>query len=74
VDSSVQLDVGDESRGRVFALYDTLFNIMQVIAVSAAASVIPIDGRSPMLLLVATAMYLLGALGYLFVAHRGDLG
>jgi MFS family permease len=74
VDSSVQLDVGDESRGRVFALYDTLFNIMQVVAVAVAAAVIPADGRSPMLLLVATAMYLIGALGYFFAARRDDLG
>jgi hypothetical protein len=73
VDSSVQLDVGDESRGRVFALYDTLFNIMQVAAVSVAAAVIPADGRSPVLLLVATLMYLIGALGYLVASRRADL-
>jgi MFS family permease len=74
VDSSVQLDVGDESRGRVFALYDTLFNIMQVIAVAIAAAVIPIDGRSPALLLVATAMYLVGAFGYFLASRRNNLG
>lgn len=74
VDSSVQLDVGDESRGRVFALYDTLFNIMQVVAVSIAAAVIPVDGRSPVLLLVATAMYLIGAFGYFVASRRNNLG
>lgn len=46
VDSAVQRDVGDEARGRVFALYDTLFNITQVVAVSIAAAVVPLDGRS----------------------------
>jgi hypothetical protein len=74
VDSSIQLDVGDESRGRVFALYDTLFNIVQVAAVSVAAAVVPLDGRSPSLLLFATAMYLIGALGYLFAVRRNNIG
>jgi MFS family permease len=73
VDSSVQMDVGDESRGRVFALYDTLFNITQVAAVAVAASVVPPDGRSPGLLLVATAMYLVGALGYVVATRRARI-
>jgi MFS family permease len=70
VDSAVQSDVGDESRGRVFALYDTLFNITQVTAVAAAAAVIPLDGHSPVLLIVATAIYLLGGAGYLVAVRR----
>jgi MFS family permease len=73
VDSSIQLDVGDESRGRVFALYDTLFNIVQVAAVAAAAAVVPLDGRSPGLLLFATVMYLIGALGYVFAVRRNSI-
>lgn len=70
VDASVQSDVGDEARGRVFALYDTLFNITQVGAVSAAAMFVPLEGRSPVLLLVATAFYLLGVAGYAVVSRR----
>ncbi|MCF6422433.1 MULTISPECIES: MFS transporter [Amycolatopsis] len=70
VDSSIQHDVRDEARGRVFSLYDTLFNITQVIAVSLAATVVPLTGRSVSLLLVATALYLLGAAGYLVIARR----
>ncbi|AIJ27136.1 hypothetical protein AMETH_7044 [Amycolatopsis methanolica 239] len=70
VDSSIQHDVRDESRGRVFSLYDTLFNITQVIAVSLAATIVPLTGRSVPLLLVATALYLLGAAGYLVIARR----
>jgi MFS family permease len=72
VDSAVQLDIGDESRGRVFALYDTLFNIVQVAAVAIAASVVPLDGRSPGLLLAATAFYLLGGVGYVAVTRRNS--
>src|SRR4029453_8433017 len=47
VDAAVQRDIGDEARGRVFTLYDTLFNITQVVAVALAATVAPLDGQSP---------------------------
>ncbi|WP_442785099.1 MFS transporter [Amycolatopsis sp. H20-H5] len=70
VDSSVQLDVADEARGRVFALYDTLFNITQVAAVSVAAAVVPTDGRSTGLLIAATLCYLLGGAGYVLARRR----
>ncbi|TVT56767.1 MFS transporter [Amycolatopsis rhizosphaerae] len=73
VDSAVQSDIGDEARGRVFALYDTLFNITQVVAVAAAAAITPLDGHSIPLLLAATAIYLLGGLGY-FLAIRRNPG
>ena len=46
VDAAVQRDIGDETRGRVFALYDMLFNITQAIAVALAAAVIPPNGES----------------------------
>ncbi|GAA1267291.1 MFS transporter [Saccharothrix xinjiangensis] len=70
VDAAVQGDIGDEVRGRVFALYDTLFNVMQVAAVTAAATVVPLDGRSTGLVVAATAAYLLGLVGYLLLAKR----
>jgi MFS family permease len=70
VDSAVQRDVGDEARGRVFALYDTLFNITQVVAVGAAAALTPLDGHSPLLLVAATVIYLLGGAGYLLAIRR----
>ncbi|MGW4126746.1 MFS transporter [Amycolatopsis japonica] len=73
VDSSVQLDVADEARGRVFALYDTLFNITQVVAVSLAATVIPADGRSPGLLVAATVLYLAGAAGHLLAVRKHQI-
>ncbi|AGM10668.1 MFS transporter [Amycolatopsis keratiniphila] len=73
VDSSVQLDVADEARGRVFALYDTLFNITQVVAVSLAATVIPADGRSPGLLVTATVLYLAGAAGHLLAVRKRQI-
>ena len=70
VDSAAQRDVGDETRGRVFALYDTLFNITQVVAVAVAAAVVPSDGQARWLLLVVIALYLLGFVGYLLVLRN----
>ncbi|MGH3812473.1 MAG: hypothetical protein ACRDUV_08460, partial [Pseudonocardiaceae bacterium] len=65
LDAAVQCDVGDEARGRVFALYDMVFNVGFVLAVGLAATVVPMDGRSPALLVVAAAGYLVAA-----VVHR----
>jgi len=70
VDAACQRDIGDETRGRVFALYDTLFNLTQVIAVALAATVVPLDGRSAGLILVATVLYLLGVAGFVLVSRR----
>ena len=71
VDAAVQRDIGDETRGRVFALYDTLFNITQVGAVALAATVVPESGEAPGLIVVATLLYLIGLAGFVVVSrHR----
>lgn len=74
VDAACQRDIGDETRGRVFALYDTLFNITQVVAVTLAATVVPADGRSPLLIVVATLLYLAGLAGFVLVSRRQRAG
>lgn len=61
VDTVVQTTVEDEFRGRVFSLYDTLFNITMVVAATAAAIVLPETGRS-------SAAVIVTALGYLVIA------
>ncbi|MGQ0718927.1 MAG: MFS transporter [Pseudonocardiales bacterium] len=61
LDATVQGDIGDEARGRVFALYDTVFNIGYVLAVALAATVIPPDGHAPELILLAATAYLIAA-------------
>jgi MFS family permease len=54
VDTTVQETVGDEFRGRVFSLYDTLFNVTFVAAAVCSAYTLPATGKSyPMLFLVA---------------------
>ena len=64
VDTLVQESIDDAFRGRVFALYDTLFNVSFVAAAVLAAAVVPADGHSlPVVALVATG-YLVTALGY----------
>jgi hypothetical protein len=63
-DSAMQIDVDDTMRGHVFAVQDSLFWISFIASVSAAATVIPADGRSPMLAVVAALLYLAG-----FAAH-----
>ncbi|MGH3873827.1 MAG: MFS transporter [Pseudonocardiaceae bacterium] len=55
LDATVQRDIDDAVRGRVFALYDAVFNIAYVLAVTVAAIMIPQDGHAPALLLLAGA-------------------
>ena len=46
-DAAVQSEVGDEVRGRVFALYDAVFNVCYVLAVAVAALLSPARRASP---------------------------
>jgi MFS family permease len=64
VDTLVQAGVDDAFRGRVFSLYDVIFNVAFVAAAAAAAVVLPPDGRSPAVLVAVAAGYVLTALGY----------
>ncbi len=71
-DSAVQSQIDDDTRGRVFALYDAVFNVGYVIAVAAAALLAPSDGRSALLLALAALTYLVGLAGHeLLLRTRG---
>ena len=59
-DTAMQIDVDDALRGHVFAIQDALFWMSFIIAVSAAAAVIPPDGRSAGLALAGSVIYLIG--------------
>jgi hypothetical protein len=63
-DAAVQGEVRDEVLGRVFALYDIVFNVGYVLAVAAAALLSPPDGVAPWLLAAAALMYVLGLVGH----------
>jgi MFS family permease len=56
-DTVVQTSVDDAFRGRVFSLYDVLFNVAFVGAAGAAALVLPPDGRSPQLVVAVGVLY-----------------
>ncbi|MFB7345016.1 MFS transporter [Streptomyces hydrogenans] len=56
-DTVVQTQVDDAYRGRVFSLYDVLFNVAFVAAAGVAALMLPPDGRSPLLIVLVAAGY-----------------
>lgn len=56
-DTVVQTGVDDAFRGRVFSLYDVLFNVAFVGAAGAAALMLPPDGRSAPLVVMVALLY-----------------
>jgi MFS family permease len=64
VDTLVQSNVDDEFRGRVFSLYDTIFNLSFVAAAILAAFVLPTNGKSLAALIAMSAGYLAIAATY----------
>jgi hypothetical protein len=64
VEATLQRHVTDEFLGRVFSLYDTLFNTCFVGAALVATIVLPDTGKSYPMLTVVVAGYAAVALGY----------
>jgi MFS family permease len=64
VDTLVQTNVDDGFRGRVFSLYDVVFNVVFVAAAAVGALVIPPDGKSYSLLAGISVGYALIAAFY----------
>ena len=58
VDTLVQAHVDDEFKGRVFVLYDMVFNMALVIAAVIGAVVLPANGKSVLVLVVLAGLYL----------------
>ncbi|MEV7732033.1 MFS transporter [Streptomyces sp. NPDC088921] len=56
-DTIVQSSVDDGFRGRIFSVYDVLFNIAFVGAAAVAALILPPDGRSVTLVLTVAVLY-----------------
>lgn len=73
VDTFVQATVDDAYRGRVFALYDVLFNVSFVAAAATAAVVLPETGRSYPVLGAVAAGYLITAALYARAARVSSL-
>ncbi len=66
----IQQRMDDNYRGRVFALYDMLFNVPFVLGAVLAAQIIPDSGKSYLLIAVAAAGYLLVAVAYGAVSRQ----
>lgn len=56
-DTIVQASVDDDFRGRIFSVYDVLFNVAFVGAAAVAALVLPSDGRSVTLVVTIAVIY-----------------
>ena len=69
VDTMVQTDVDDAFRGRVFSLYDVIFNVAFVAAAAAGALVLPTDGKSYAVTAGVALGYALTALWYAHVSR-----
>jgi MFS family permease len=62
VDATLQRAVDDDVRGRVFSVYDMLVNVGYVLALLAAAYLLPADGVSPPAVVAVGTAYVLTAL------------
>lgn len=70
VDTILQQTVADRVRGRVFALYDMLFNLSFVASAILGAFLLPASGKSYAVLLAIAAGYAFIALGYGLATRR----
>ncbi|MFE7469505.1 MFS transporter, partial [Streptomyces sp. NPDC057499] len=70
-DTVVQTSVADSFRGRVFSLYDVLFNVAFVGAAAVAALLLPPDGRSVAVVVGVAVVYAVVAV-LLFRWERAD--
>jgi hypothetical protein len=64
VDTTVQQTVDDQYMGRVFSLYDMLFNAAYVFGPAIAVPFLPASGKSYVVVLVVGVLYLLAAAAY----------
>jgi MFS family permease len=69
VDTLVQAHVADEFKGRVFVIYDMIFNVALVVAAVIAAVILPANGKSVLILIIMAVGYLLVAAGFALVSR-----
>jgi MFS family permease len=74
VDTTVQQEVDDAYLGRVFSLYDMLYNAAYVIGPAIAAPFMPTTGKSYPLVLVIGALYLAAGASYASLTVRKTTG
>jgi MFS family permease len=71
--TTLQQQMADDYRGRVFSVYDMLFNVTFVLGAALGAAFMPVTGRSAALLLVVACGYVVAALVYwlMMIQWRG---
>jgi hypothetical protein len=70
VDTTLQESVDDDYRGRVFSVYDTLFNVTFVVALLVGAVTLPPSGISYGMLVAVGLGYVLTAVAYHRITRR----
>jgi MFS family permease len=70
VDTILQVEVDDGFRGRVFTIYDMVFNAVFVAAAALAAVLLPVGGFSRPVYLALALAYLATAYGYARLSHQ----
>ena len=70
----IQREVDDVFRGRVFSFYDMLFNVPFVIGAAVGAAFMPFDGKSYLLVGVASGGYVLTAVAYSLLSRQRSAG
>lgn len=70
VDTLVQAHVDDDVKGRVFVLYDMVFNVALVLAAVIGAAVLPTNGKSVAVLAVLAACYLAVAAAFAVLSRH----
>lgn len=69
-DTIVQETMEESFRGRVFSVYDTLFNVTFVLGIVVGAYVLPPDGRSVSVFVTGAVLYVLVGVVYRVIAVR----
>ena len=69
VDTLVQAHVADEFKGRVFVIYDIIFNVVLVAAAVIAAVILPPSGKSVPILIIMAICYLLITLWFTLLSR-----
>jgi MFS family permease len=72
VDTTVQQTVDDQYMGRVFSLYDMLFNAAYVFGPAIAVAFLPATGKSYPVVLVVGVLYLVAGAVYLALTRSAD--
>jgi hypothetical protein len=72
VDTLVQTQVDDVYRGRVFSLYDMIFNVGQVSAAALGAVILPDDGKSYPVLAFIVLGFVVSGLVYARLSRDGS--